>query len=489
MKDDLSFGIVLQRLDTEELKFPIFIPNKPVVGKLNKEDNVLIDVCTGLKYACLNYLVSDRIDEAVALITPLTKLKTDMASKNMYDAIKKFWLGIENMVLFFNKDKVISSMYLEDFEDAYKVTLDVKSTEELNEITDKMINGSNEELEDYNYKYEEPNYKVTGSIKEKYETIRKKIINQDEAIKKLLVSIYKSRFISNSPLKSNILLYGPTGVGKTELVRSLGSVFNIPVLEEDATRYTDTGYVGGSVDDILINLYLNANKNIDLAEHSILFIDEIDKKATNISDKSFNKTDVLNDLLRIIEGGVFEVKIDKKIVSETIKFDTSKLIIILGGAFTDLYKVENKIGFKPTDTFKNKVVEEPNNEITLSSFSHYGLPKEFIGRIRTYIPLNSLSEKDLYDILTKSEISVLKSYKDFFKSLGVELDISDEATKLIAKEGYKYGIGARGLNKVCDELFESIIYNQIDDISELEKIEITEDTILNNDNYKLIKKM
>jgi len=288
-------------------------------------------------------------------------------------------------------------------------------------------------------------------------------------------------------MKSNIFVYGPTGVGKTEIVRTIGKMFDIPVLVEDMTRYTSAGYKGADLDDILVKLYYNADCNQDLAERSILVLDEIDKKASNNDDRSsFQKDDVLKSLLKIIEGGVFDVELDDHSV---INFDTSKLTVITCGAFSDLYekvKPPRTIGFGTPST---PVVEEKEEKVDVEAFTKYGIPVEFIGRMDTIVGLNPLTKNDLVRILKESEISPLKIYQENLSKLNINIDFPDELCESIATKALeKYNTGARALKVIVDEMFQEILYGIFDAPGEIDTLTVTNDTVRDNKVYKLRKR-
>ena len=160
-------------------------------------------------------------------------------------------------------------------------------------------------------------------ISDLYEGVKSEVISQDNQIKKIITAIYKNLMFDGKEMKSNILIYGPTGVGKTQILRSLSKRIGVPLWIEDMTKYTDSGYKGGDVEEILYNLFENANMNLELAQRSILVLDEIDKKAGTNGDSAVSKSDVLKNLLAIIEGDVFPLQYR----GNTIQFDTSKLIL------------------------------------------------------------------------------------------------------------------------------------------------------------------
>ena len=252
------------------------------------------------------------------------------------------------------------------------------------------------------------------------------------------------------------------------------------------TRYTETGYVGASVEDILKSLYINADNDLEKAQNSILMLDEIDKKATDEKNRSsFNKSDVLKSLLKIIEGGVYEIQMK----DETISFDTSNLIIVVAGTFSSLYdkKITGKsnIGFERTkEPDKVTTIED----IELKDLKKFGVPQEFIGRFKHYIRMNALNIEDFIKIMKTSELSALKEYIEELKILGVNLIINDIIYEKIAEKAYSYEVGARAINIVVSEMFEEILYELFNDVDEIEEIELGEDIVTNHKDYILKRK-
>ena len=270
-------------------------------------------------------------------------------------------------------------------------------------------------------------------------------------------------------------------MGKTAIVKSLGEILNIPVVREDMTRFTETGYVGKSVDDILVDLYTNANLDKELAENSILFLDEIDKKVNNGTDKSFNKADVLKSLLTIIEGGKYDIEVDK---NNIISFDTSKLIVIVGGAFSDLY---NEVKDTRNIGFNSKTVTEET--VDIKKIEKYGMPSEFIGRLSLITRLNSLKHEDLVKILKKSELSSLKKYLESFMKLGINVNIEESLYDKIARKAEMYQKGARVLNLVIDEMFENVFFDIISEGTEnVSEVILGNNILTDNNDFKLVKK-
>jgi ATP-dependent Clp protease ATP-binding subunit ClpX len=309
--------------------------------------------------------------------------------------------------------------------------------------------------------------------------VKKSIIGQDDAIKQILSTIYFNQRLYDSDLpydklrnlKQNILLVGSTGVGKTEIIKQIAKQLDIPCVIEDATRYTIEGYKGNSVEDMIKHLYESADYDIELAERSILVIDEIDKKSANEDVSSISSTGVQQSLLKLLEGTNYNISGDHENMLEPFEFDSSYLTIILSGAFSHMDEKKSKekvVGFTAS-----KNVEEKK---TTKEFKNSGIVPELLGRMSKIIQLNKLGEKEFVQILKESEISPLRLTKDFYNSLGVEVIYTDSFINDIADVAKKKDIGARGLKTAFDETIETlefevlsgnvkkIIFNRIDDI-------------------------
>lgn len=284
------------------------------------------------------------------------------------------------------------------------------------------------------------------------ENIKRRVIGQDEAAEILITTVCKNlRYGEYEGMKSNILLYGPSGCGKTELIRSLAREMDLPVVIEDGTNYTANGYIGDSVKKILRRLYIAAGGDMKKAQTGIIFLDEFDKLASTSSSKTVNKTDVQEELLKIIEGGQIDINDSNKTQEELI-MDTSKITFILGGAFARLYREKKKksIGFGSFEESSDDIV------VTNDDFMSYGILSEMVGRISVKIPIRKLNTSDLEAILTKSSISCLRIYESaLYQEDKVKIVYKNkkEFIHRVAECASKLNTGARGLKTVVDTVF------------------------------------
>lgn len=394
-------------------------------------------------YGVLTYLdgEEDKFDKAI--FQPVSKYYGQAFLYKRLDDNDLFFINyVETIAWMKKKSTVLLTKLLVDDNTFSKTIGEYYTYNELDSkfdmVTDKKVKNM---LDNIGKGYDVSALNSDSDISNMYSKIKETIIGQDEQIMQILTSIFKNQKVINSDLdndmisklKENIIIYGSTGTGKTEILKRISKIYDVPIVIQDSTSLSEVGYVGRNISDMLNDLYLAAGSNIEKAEKGILVIDEFDKLAEKGKGSDHvSRIGVQRSLLKLLDGT--EYYIDGK------KFDTSKLSIVALGAFMGIAKNDNY------------------SEVKTSDFVEYGIMRELMGRFSKTISMNPLKKEDIKKILVESNFSPLNTYKVLFESMGIDFEYDESFVDYVADKAVALQSGARSLKTIFDNEIGSAMF-------------------------------
>lgn len=513
----------------------LFKPVGVMRGKYDDKDNVFMDEC-GCKYCSIDgidiyarnyfsdpmnfkdlkeiYGDDKRINEILGLyFSEFSEIYylgyfddvsgTIKAIEMNFDEIRQTFAEIDNGLNINGKKESIIGFDLENNESfvfdlkTLKELKEYQTVEEIRAFIDKLLAAGEyikscvkqEQVEQESSKQEKQGLSLKReesqkfNLKEMRDFVLSEIVAQDEAVKRITTRILTNFVSSDYRRKSHLLIMGGTGTGKSKTIELVCQYLNIPFAKVDATNYTQAGYVGRSVDEMLAKLISAAGGNIELAQKGILVVDEIDKKANNGDSSGVATKAVLDTLLQITGRGTVEVDIVEDRTKKTIDFDTSGLTVILTGAFEGIEKFANKDSHRKIGFGVDLESKKEEVEITPQMLIKYGMTPELMGRIKCVVPLRKFEEKDYVQILKYSKSSPLLVEKYFLETdMGIKFTYTANYLKEIAKQAKQYDQGARGADvavaRSLEDIHERVLNNE-----PIKELKLTKKTALNNKEY------
>ena len=459
-----------------------YVPEDIITGTYVKETNMFIDENQN-EY---NFLSTGSPESDLLYISPFNKYKVI----NEYGTDKNIW---KTMLFLLHSDRFIIGRKLEGKLVIFGLNFPLEAAKQNIDIECGLTEDTNNLAEvEKSDDVEEKKTDITEKkvrLKQLREKVLATIKGEDEAVKAVTTQIIKNYRTKNPRNKQHILLAGPSGTGKTEMISIVCKELNIPFTKVVATDYTQEGFVGKSVDQMIESLINTCNGDVKKAENGILVIDEIDKKSPNVSfaTDTISSKGVLDSILKIANRDVIQVSLRANTpYEETIDFDTSNLTIVCLGAFAGILGNEKVIiPFGQSET-KDSVAFTKQLLIEKG-----GMPPEFMGRFECFVATKPLTRDNFIDIIKNSEGSQLKLEKEFFQDLGIKVEVEEEYIEEIADIALKKEVGARGIKSAIGESFAFATEQVLDEEEEVENgkyktLRLTKETVKDPKKYYLV---
>lgn len=443
-----------------------FIPIDIIEGIYSEDDGWFVDLNNNVyPHICQSIAVGNVYGARISVL------------KNLQSAEKMSLEQMKTIALKFAKRYI----YIQD-EYEERVIIINKLNNKISVFADKdTIDSDFEEMEECNNQSNNilSNYKLTLNPQCIYDKLKKKIIGQDESIKKISTAIYLNCNYSDIK-KQNMLVVGPTGVGKTFIFEELSKQLDIPLTIYSVPGLSQAGYVGKDTNDIIRQVLVNCKYDVSRAEHSIVILDEIDKIA-NLGENSgsISTEGVQNELLKLIEGEKVTINMGE-LTGQTYIVDTSKITFVGLGAFQEIYntKSKNNIGF-------GEIIQtEPDNKISVDRMVKFGLKRELIGRLPVLVELNNLTKEDLKNIL-KNPNSEFQKMLSIINDLGISCSNIEDLYDIIADNSVNKHIGARGIITTINNIFINIFYQILSNPQNYQELIIGNNILNDNNDYVL----
>lgn len=450
------------------------IPFEVIEGTYNEENCTFITDDETV-YLHIEEAESNNFGYARRLLTNIN-IDAEPNSVDSIEFIKERKLNTDKNYKYFRFTKEINKIYLKD---KYSYTPQVMVDEDSKKYKENTENETNE-------KESNPGYLgIKKTPKEIYEAVRKTVKGQDEAIKTIATCLWTTingRAYNIS--KKQMILVGPTGVGKTAIFRKLQQILDIPVVIVSMPGMSQAGYVGRGTDEILKQVYFETMQNRDVAEKAIVVLDEYDKIAYNGNDKSgdVSTIGVQRELLKMVEGYTRVVELGNN-GEDAFEIDTSNMIFIASGAFQELFEEDKteSLGFL-------KIEASPKEKnINIDALVKYGLMKESVGRLPIIVELNSLTREIYREIIIESDESELIAHVNFLESLGVTVSNLEEIIEILIDDVIKKEVGARGLIATISKLFLKIIYEVANNPGKYNEVKIGKNIINDPNDFELVE--